>query len=172
MKPNLVVFCLDPKLGDEVGKLVASQLDMFYLNTTELFKFDHIPHTMEEFLENGGERKFRTMECGTISYASSFFNTAIFVDSGVVKSAKNISKLQNTCYFLYVKLAPAFARKKLCGAVYDNKTIKKFYCVTERQLCVRAEKMKQIADITVNGTRKSALKVSADLIRAMQNSLA
>lgn len=165
MKTNLVVLCIDPVLGDSVAKLLADQLDMYFLNTTELFKFDHIPHTIEEFLETRKEKGFRELECGTIGYASTFYNTVMFVDSGVIKSKENVERLGKNAYFLFVKLDPVCVKKNLLSRIYENKVIKRFYNVSEKQLEIRQEKMDKIKDFSVNGNRKSPFKISADIIR-------
>ena len=161
-------MCINPNTADEVGKLLAQQLSMYYLNTTELFKFDHIPHTIEEFIETRKEKGYRELEEGTISYASSFYNTIMAVDSGVVKSEKNIEKLQKGGYIIHIRLDVKKTKKALDSALYDNETIRKFYAVSENSLAVRQAKMKECADIEISGNCKSNLKICADVIRAIR----
>ena len=164
-------MCLNPKMADMVGKLLAEQLGMYYLNTTELFKFDHIPHTIEEFIETRKEKGYRELEEGTISYASTFYNTVICADSGVVLSSKNLQKLAKGGYIIHVWLDVAHTKTVLDSGIYDNATIKKFYAVSEKQLETRQEKMAECADIKISGNRKSTFKICADIIRAIKKKM-
>ena len=94
MVQNIAITGFDRELLKKVGKALAEDLEMFYVDTIELYEFDHIPHTMTDMIKAQGLKEFRDKEIGTIGYVTDFNNAVITFESGAIKCKKNIEKLR------------------------------------------------------------------------------
>ena len=51
MKSNIAVVCLDYKLALDVAKILAEELDMYFLDIQGLYEFDIKPRTISETIK-------------------------------------------------------------------------------------------------------------------------
>lgn len=164
MIQNIAITSFDREFAKKVGKELSSILDMFYIDTIELYEFDHIPHTMTDMLKAQGVSEFRDKECGTIGYVTDFANTVITFESGAIKRKKNIKKIKNSCEFIYLYKDLECAKTILQNAKYQSTIVKKFFNVPVKTLEIRDNILQKNADFVINITRKSPGMVAKDII--------
>ena len=97
MVENIAIIGIDRQQAYETAKLLASELEMHFLDTIELFEFDNVPRTLSDMIKEYGLRYFRKKEKGTLKYASEFNQTVINCESGMAMKKKNFESLRQNC---------------------------------------------------------------------------
>jgi len=169
MISNIVIVGIDRRLSRQVAEIISEQLGMHFVDTIELFEFDHIPRSLADILESQGEGYFRKKEKGLSGYVSEFENTVIHAESGCVNENDNIETLKQNAVVVYIKKY-ATSTKRILGEIsYENSYLKRFFNISLEKIKARQNLWIESANIVVDAKNYSALKVSADSIRAIEN---
>ena len=169
MVSNIVIVGINRVQSRQVAEIIAEQLGMHFLDTIELFEFDNIPRNLTDILREQGEAYFRKKEKSLSGYASEFENTVIHVESGCILEGVNIKKLKQNAVIVYLSSASSRLKNELANAEYENELLKKFYNISLTKINQRVNLWKENANIVVKTGKVSALKVAADVIRAIES---
>lgn len=165
---NISIVCLDYFYAVNVAKILAEQLDMYFLDTFELFKFDIAPNSLSEYIKIYGMKNFRKDQSGNVKYCSSFENTIMTFESGVVDNNINIKNIDKKGLLIFLNLSNTKIKNNLEKQNYTDKTEKKLLFPTEIQMMRRKERIKKYADITLNCTNFGQIKCSAEILRKIK----
>ncbi|MBQ9790135.1 MAG: hypothetical protein IJW24_00885 [Clostridia bacterium] len=168
MVSNIVIVGINRKMSRSVAEMVAEQLGMHFLDTIELFEFDNIPRNLSTILKEQGEAYFRKKEKSLSGYVGEFENTVIHAESGSVLEESNVEKLKQNAVVVYLHAPISKTKAEIHSADYQDGHLKKFFDVSLEKVRNRANLWKIKADIVVETKSGSALKVSADAIRAIE----
>ena len=168
MIQNIAVVGIDRDIAYEVSKLIASELDMHFLDTIDLFEFDNKPRTLSDILELCGIRYFREKEKGTLKYVSDFNNSVINLESGMAECQGNFKIIKTNCLVVYLKQNTNELFEKLSKKDYKSKALRNFYCVSEKVIGKRDINLSKNADIVINIDGFSPLKTASEVIRQIK----
>lgn len=169
MVQNIALVGLNRKKAYEVAKMLASELDMFFFDALELFEFDNIPRTFPVMLSEFGEEYYRKKEKGIIGYASEFKNCVINLESGFSEKIENFEKIKTTSLLVYLAEATNIVKEELDKQSFETEEENKFFKVSEETLKQRALSLETNADIIVNASVGSSLKIVSETIRMIKN---
>ena len=169
MVQNIAIVGLNRKKTYEVAKTLASELDMFFFDALELFEFDNIPRTFPIMLKEFGEDYYRRKEKGIIGYASEFSNCVINLESGFSEKEESFNVLKENCLLVYLAEATNIVKEELEKQTFETEEEQKFFLVNEDVLKQRALRLETNADIIVNASEVSSLKIVSDTIRMIKN---
>lgn len=168
MVQNIAIIGMNRDVAYEVSKLVASQLDMHFMDTIDLFEFDNHPRTLSDMLKQFGLRYFREKEKGTIKYVAGFTNSVINIESGMSVFKNNFKMLKTTSLVIYLKQDIKELEYILAGKKYPDRYVKDFYCLTETNLLNRDDQLSKNADIVVKIYNESVFKIASEVIRQIK----
>ena len=168
MTSNIAITGFNRELLKKVGKTLADMLEMFYVDTIELYEFDHLPHTMTDMLKAQGVREFRDKEIGTIGYVTDFSNAVITFESGAVKRKKNIERIKKTSELVYLYQDLVDVKSSLAKVKYPSYEIKKFFNVSEKTLAARSEILIKNADVIVDIDKKTPTMIANEILAKLQ----
>jgi shikimate kinase len=169
MVSNIVILSLNRQVSRQVAEMLSEQLEMHMVDTIDLFEFDNIPRSLSDVLALNGERYFREKEKGQCKYVSEFRNTVIHAESGAVLKNDNIKTFKKNCLVVYLHYSLSNMKNVLKNKSYKTKELKKFFGISEKRIQRRIELLKKNSDIIVAGTGKSALKLTSETLRAINN---
>ena len=169
MVQNIAVVGLNRTKSYEVSKMLSDELDMFFFDALELFEFDNMPRTFDQMLKEYGESYYRRKEKGIISYASEFNNCVINLEGGMAENEINFETIKQTSLVVYLAEAVNIVEEDLKNQEYETEEEKAFYIVSEDVLKNRAEKLTNNADIIVNASEGSCLKIASEVVRMIKN---
>jgi len=169
MVQNIAIVGLNRKKAYEVAKTLASELDMFFFDALELFEFDNMPRTFSVMLKEFGEEYYRRKEKGIIGYASDFSNCVINLESGFCEKSENFDVIKSNCLVVYLAEASNTVKEELDKLSFETEDENKFFKVSEETLKQRAMSLETNADIIVNASEGSSLKVVSEIIRMIKN---
>lgn len=167
MIENIAVVGLCREQAYEVGKMLAVELDMHFFDCIELFEFDNVPRNLTIMLRDLGEKYYRQKEKGMLKYVSGFNETVINLEAGMC-SKENFKTIKSNCLLVYLHSPLSVVRKRLAKAKYRSKEEKKFFCISDEKIEKRIMKYKANADIIVQATHGSALKLSSEVLRKIK----
>ncbi len=150
MKSNIAVVCLDYKLALDVAKILAEELDMYFLDIQGLYEFDIKPRTISETIKKYGMDYYRKEISGSIKYASTFENAIMSIESGAV-DISNVGKLRKHCLLIYIRTFPSWVENKDFKDDYKSAEEKKLYKVSGVDIITRDKFLCKHFDITVYG---------------------
>lgn len=167
MVKNIVIVGLDRDITRPVAEILAEQLQMHFLDTIELFEFDHIPRSLSEILVEQKEKYYRKKEVNIMRYASGFENTVIHSESGFVLEEDTTKIIKQNCLLIYLYLPAKRVKENISKKVYKDDAIRRFFNISLAKIEKRHEILNKCCDIKVNVADKSVLKIVSGLIRAM-----
>lgn len=168
MIENIAIVGLDRERSYEIAKTLATELEMMFLDTVELFEFDNAPRTLSVMLKEFGYKYFRKKEKGAIGYASEFSNTVIHLESGMAETSKNFESLNQSCLLIYIHRPTTQVKSILNAKEYSDKELDCFYNVSLTKLRNRAKTLKEKAQIVINDKGQSGLKMVSQIIREIK----
>lgn len=168
MITNIALTGFNREKLKKIGKTLADALEMLYVDTIELYEFDHIPHSMTDMLKAQGVKEFRDKEVGTIGYVTDFSNTVITFETGAVKNKKNINLLKERCELVYLYEDLINVKTLLESQKYPSKQLKNFFNVKETTLQVRDKILQKQADVTINIAKKSPNMITKEIFTKLQ----
>lgn len=168
MISNIVVAGINRVFSRQVSEILAEQLGMHFLDTIELFEFDHIPRNLAMVLDELGEGYFRKKEKSLSGYVGEFENSVLHVESGCVLESGNIDALKQNAIVIYLHMAPTKIKKELSSAKYKTENLRKFFNISLVKIKNRDMLWMAGANITIDVKASSPLKCAADTIRAIE----
>lgn len=147
---NIVVVGMDIDFVERVSKMLAEQFDMYYLDSTELYRFDIQPYTLSFVLKKMGMEYFREQQMGTMKYVSSFSNTVITVESGALLYQKNLDMLTKDALLVYIRMDEHTLNKRLQNRDYFSREEYNFFCLNKREILTRDEVLQNICEVCVD----------------------
>ena len=169
MVQNIAIVGLDRKKAYEVAKTLAEELDLFFFDALELFEFDNLPRTFPSMLKEFGENYYRRKEKGIIGYASEFTNCVINLEGGFCENLDNIKKIKESSLLVYLAEAPNIVKEDVEKREFFNQEERNFFVVSEEVLKQRASLIENSADVIVNASSGSSLKIASETIRMIKN---
>ena len=124
---NIVITCLDRDYCEKVAEKLATQFDMYYLNSQALYEFDIQPYTLSYVIKKFGMEQFRKNQSGTMKYVSTFSNTIITVESGALLYQNNLDVLTKDGLIVYLKKGVDKLYKTLVNKDYTSREEYNFY---------------------------------------------
>lgn len=167
MIQNIAIVGLNREKAYEVAKLLATELDMHFFDSLELFEFDNIPRTFSQMLKDYGESYYRKKEKGMIGYVSDFTNCVINLESGMAENIENIKQIKETSLLIYIHMPASMIEKKLIRKKYATKEEQEFFNVDINRIKERIKALKKNSDIMVID-EGSELKVSSQTLRKIK----
>lgn len=167
MVENIAIVGLNRSQAYEVGKMLATQLEMQFLDCVELFEFDYAPRTLTDMLKEYGQRYYREKEKGTLKYAAGFTETVINLESGMAKK-ENFATIKKNCLLIYLHNPATQVVKNNARQTYRSPEEKRFFNVPYETIKRRIEQYKHNADITINASGCSALKITSEALRRIK----
>lgn len=165
---NIVMVGMDIDYVERVSKMLAEQFDMYYLDSTELYRFDIQPYTLSFVLKKMGMEYFREQQTGTMKYVSSFSNTVITVESGALMYQKNLDMLTKDALVVYIRMDEHTLNKRLQKRDYFSREEYNFFCLNKREIITRDEVLTNIAEVSVDAselTEEQCLEVLTEEIK-------
>lgn len=165
---NIVMVGMDTEYVERVSKMLAEQFDMYYLDSTELYRFDIKPYTLSFVLKKMGMEYFREQQMGTMKYVSSFSNTVITVESGALMYQDNLDRLTKDALIVYIKMDEHTLNKRLQNRDYFSREEYNFFCLNKREIITRDEVLKNVAEVCVDAsglTEEKCLEVLTEEIK-------
>lgn len=169
MVQNIAVVGLNREKAYEVAKDLAKELDMFFFDALELFEFDNIPRTFPEMLKTYGVEYYRKKEKSIIGYSSEFTNCVINLESGFCETESNFKVVKEGSLLVYLAEAPNIVCENLLKQKFNSAQEEMFFLVDEEILKNRAEILTKNADVIVNASSGSSLKIVSETIRMIKN---
>ena len=169
MVENIAIIGLNRDQSYEVAKLLASELDMHFLDTIELFEFDNIPRTLSDMIREYGLLYFRKKEKGTLKYASEFSQTIIHCESGMAMRKVNFESLKKNCLVIYLHNSPSVVERKLKAKKFETLEQARIFKISAEQIKNRIANLKKYSDIIVDAKGKSDLKLSSEILRKIKD---
>ncbi len=169
MVENIAIVGLNREQSYEVAKQVATQLDMYFFDSLELFEFDNIPRTLSQMLEEYGEAYFRKKEKSILKYACNFSETVIHLESGMANDMNNFKTVKSNCLLIYIHQSSTKIKAQITKTQYKTKELRKMFDITKVQIDKRIERLKKEADIVVDASRGSDMKIASDILRSIKN---
>ena len=169
MVQNVAIVGLDRAKAYEVAKMLANELDMFFFDALELFEFDNMPRTLPLIIKEYGIDFYRKKEQGIISYASGFSNCVINLESGFSSIENNFETIKENCLLVYLAEAPNIVKERVDKQAFETDEERLFFIVDEDVLKRRAEAIQNNADVIVNASNGSSLKIVSETIRMIRN---
>lgn len=169
MVQNIAIVGLNRAKSYEVAKMLADELDMFFFDALELFEFDNMPRTFAQMLKEYGESYYRRKEKGIIGYASEFNNCVINLEGGMAEIESNFESIKQTSLVVYLAEAVNIVEEDLKNQKFETEEEKGFFIVSEEVLKNRAEKLEKNAEIIVNASEGSCLKITSEVVRMIKN---
>ena len=169
MVQNIAIVGLNRAKSYEVAKMLADELDMFFFDALELFEFDNMPRTFSQMLKEFGVDFYRRKEKGIIGYASEFNNCVINLEGGMAENEANFKNIKETSIVVYLAEAVNIVFEDLKNQSFENEEEKQFFLVEEEILKNRANKLTNNADIIVNASEGSSLKITSEVVRMLKN---
>lgn len=168
MVENIAIIGLDREQSYETAKLLASELDMHFLDTIELFEFDNIPRTLSDMIKEYGLLYFRKKEKGALKYASEFSQTIIHCESGMAMRKANFSSLKENCLIIYLHNSASVIERKLKAKKYKTTEEAKLFKIGIGQIKNRITNLKNNSDIIIDAKNKSTLKLASESLRKIK----
>ncbi len=168
MIQNIAITGFDRELLKKVGKALAEKLEMFYVDTIELYEFDHLPHTLSDMIKAQGLKEFRNKEVGTIGYVTEFNNAVITFEPGAVKRQKNIKKVKENCELVYLFQNLNVVKEKLVSVKYPSVQVKKLFDVSVKTLEIRNKILLENSDVIIDSERKSPKMIANEIFAKLQ----
>ena len=169
MVQNIAIVGLNREKAYEVAKDLAKELDMFFFDALELFEFDNIPRSFPEMLKTYGELHYRKKEKSIIGYSSEFTNCVINLESGFCETEANFNIVKEGSLLVYLAEAPNIVNEQLLKQNFNTNEEEKFFLIGEENLRKRAEILNNNADVIVNASSGSSLKIVSETIRMIKN---
>ena len=167
MVSNIVILGVNRSHSRQVAEMLSERLQMYFVDTIDLFEFDNIPRSFSIILKEQGERYFREKEKSLNKYVSGFENTVIHAESGSVLKSKNIQAFKKKCLVIYLHSPLMVVKKGLEKKAYESTELKRFFNISQSRLKRRIELLKKAADIVVPSAGKSPLRVTSEVLRAI-----
>ena len=168
MVENIAIVGLDREQSYETAKLLASELDMHFLDTIELFEFDNIPRTLSDMIKEYGLLYFRKKEKGALKYASEFSQTLIHCESGMAMRKANFDNLKTNCLVIYLHNSASVVERKIKSKKYKTIEEAKLFKISLDQIKNRIANLKKYSDIIVDAKNKSTLKLASEVLRKIK----
>ena len=165
---NIVVVGIDIEYVERVAKMLAEQFDMYYLDSTELYRFDIQPYTLSFVLKKMGMEYFREQQAGTMKYVSSFSNTVITVESGALMYQDNLDMLTKDALIVYIRMDEHTLNKRLQKRDYFSREEYNFFCLNKREIITRDEILTNIAEICVEASDLSEVQCLEEMTREIK----
>jgi shikimate kinase len=154
-----------------IGKLLAKQLEMDFIETDELI-IQETEKTIPEIFRDEGEKKFRAYEIKACKEASKKKRTVISCGGGVVLNNRNISNLKQNCIIVLLEASTDEIHRRI---IKDTKEIRPLINknnpkkVIHTILTNRQPLYKQAADIRIYTTNKNPEIIVGEIIEKIKN---
>ncbi len=102
MKNKITILALNKNFKKKIAKNLSKKLDMFYVDTNELLKYDLL--NIDKVIKVAGLDYYNKVETKTIKSLSSYENVVITMDNDSFFYKDNYKFLQETSLFIYLKL--------------------------------------------------------------------
>ena len=169
MVQNIAIIGLDRDIAYEVSKMVASELEMHFLDTIDLFEFDNKPRTLSDMLSEFGIRYFRQKEKGTIKYVTGFTNSVINIESGAAEFRGNFKELKTNCLVIYLRQDVREFLQAMNKKQFKDEILKEFYYASPSAIQRRDNNLLTDAHIVIDIYDQSSFKISSEVIRKIKS---
>lgn len=162
MKTNLVLICQFPKYNKKISQLLSDKLDMFFVDVEEMldYELNDIDHILAVLGSKDGKKYIKDQEVKVVKNVSSFEHTLITTTPQFLFANRNATRMEKTCYFVYLQVAPKFfkARAEDCEDEFNESVLSAAF--TERDK-MYAEKSDIVVNCSSYKPAKAAKKVGS-----------
>ena len=164
---NIILMGLDYFYTLEVGKLLADQLEMYFLDSQGLYEFDIRPKTIDDIVSEFGMEYYRKAQSGTVKYICSFNSSILAIESGVVLNPENMDRLDKYGLIVYIRQT-----KDLLHTLYENTSNlsavkKQIYHLSDADIYTRDEKLKIASEIIVEDNGEQ-LRCVSEIVKGIK----
>ncbi len=151
MKKNITILALNKQFKKKIAKNLSKKLDMFYVDTNELLKYDLM--NIDKVIKLAGLDYYNKVEEKTIKSLSSYENVIITMDNDSFFNKNNYKYLKESSLFIYIKLSyklfvQILTKEKPKTSKYELMLDKKVYNERDKILT-------EVCDIKVNITEST-----------------
>lgn len=111
MITNITILALNKRFKKLVAKKLAKKLDMFYIDTLDIIKFDM--EAYKNTMSSGGIDYYSKLENDAFKRVCGFENTVITTDLNLINRDNNLSLLKKSSLLIYLNLEYDFYKEKL-----------------------------------------------------------
>lgn len=164
MITNITILALNNSFKKTISKLLAKNLDMFYLDTSDIIKFDL--EAYNKIVNTNGIDFYTKLENDAFKKTCGFENTVITTELSLINRDKNFELLKNTSLIIYLKLDYDFYKEKLIeerprSNIYEENL--NLIVFNERN-----QILLNYSDIVINVTHKNEKKLVSLIIKEIQ----
>lgn len=162
MKNKILILALNTKFKNIVASNLSKKLDMFYIDTFELLKYELI--NIDEVIKKAGIEYYNKQEKKIIKSLSSYENILITMDNDSFFNKKNYEVLKPSTLFIYLKLSYKHFVDVLKSEITNNIEFN-----LNKKLFVERDKiMQSVCDICVK-INKSTKHIEEKIIKQIEN---
>lgn len=165
---NIAIVGLCPEYNNQVARLLAEQLEMYFLDSAAFFEYDLTPYTVGEIIRMNGRDWMRKKENSFTRYVGSFKNTVATYSSRVLLSKMRINNVLRHSIVIYLQHDRERIEKYTKSKIYKTPEDKSFFHLRKADIDRRMALAKQYADITINVSRFSVFKAMSVVIREIK----
>lgn len=141
-----------------VAEDLSARLDMYFLNSIELIKFDISPANMDEYFKGRPKGYFEESIFKSLKYMSTFENTAIVLPFGMALVPNGMQVLDERGLVVHIK-------QKQQKAVADTKTEKGLLVPGLLSRGKAAKAVKEYADIVIDANNMGEIKCASEILK-------
>lgn len=164
MITNITILALNNSFKKMISKKLAKDLDMFYIDTTDIIKFDM--EAYNKIVNKDGVEFFTQLENDAFKRVCGFENTVITTDLDLINRNNNFELLSKSSLIIYLNLDYEFYKEKLIeerprSNIYEENL----------NLIVFNERSKILSDysnIIINVTHKNEKRINNLIIKEIQ----
>lgn len=164
MITNITILALNNSFKKAISKKLAKDLDMFYIDTTDIIKFDM--EAYNKVVNKDGVEFFTQLENDAFKRVCGFENTVITTDLDLINRNNNFELLSKSSLIIYLNLDYEFYKEKLIeerprSNIYEENL----------NLIVFNERSKILSDysnIIINVTHKNEKRINNLIIKEIQ----
>ena len=147
-----------------IGKRIADQLNMHFLDVDELMEYENgdIPSLFAQF----GEEGFREMEAKLIKRVSTYENSVIATGGGAVIRESNRRNLKAHCYVIFLQVKPETLWRRVKRS--DRPLAQQDFADFAKRYAARLPAYQEVADAVIVCDGKTRSAITKEVIQTIK----
>lgn len=168
VKENIVVLSLIANQRNEVSNILASELEMYFLDVNKLIAFDISPVAVPEYIKEYGIEYYRKTQYHTCKYTSFFKNTVISPDINIVLNEHILINFKKTSLIVFLNNKKSDVKNFFKNEKYVLPEEEEAFRVNDNNINSFNKAAQNFADIIIDCEKKSAFSICSDIIRELK----
>ena len=164
MITNITILALNKSFRKTISKQLAKKLEMFYIDTSDIIKFDM--EAYNNVMSVNGIDFFSKLEDDAFNKVCGFENTIITTDFKLLNQGSNVKLLKASSLLIYLNLDYEFYKEKLI----EERPRSNIYEESLNLMVFneRSQILSDYSDITINISHKNENKILNLIIKEIQ----